>query len=65
MPADLAPPPPALVAPCAAPVALPDRDATQAEVERWWGADRAALGDCAARHALLADWAAGQIAARP
>jgi len=62
-PADLAPPPEALTAACAGPVALPHRDATQAEVERWWGRDRSALRACAERHALLADWAAGQLAA--
>lgn len=61
--ADLAPLPEALTAPCPAPLSLPARDATQAEVESWWGRDRSALRDCAARHTLLADWAAGQAAA--
>lgn len=64
-PADLAPPPAAVIAPCDAPLALPRRDATQAEVERWWGRDRSALRACRARHALLAAWAVGQAAARP
>ena len=64
-PADLAPPPEALTASCAVPLALPARDATQAEVERWWGRDRAELRACGERHALLADWAAGQVAAGP
>lgn len=64
-PGDIAAPPEALMAPCAAPLRLPQRDATQAEVERWWGHDRSALRDCAARHGLLIDWAEGQMAARP
>lgn len=62
-PADLAPPPEALMAPCAAPMALPLRDATQAEVERWWGRDRSALRACAARHGALVGWAEGQLSA--
>lgn len=61
--ADLAPPPAALLDPCTLPLALPDRDATQSEVERWWGHDRSALRECAGRQALLAHWAAGQLAA--
>ncbi|MGY6634064.1 MAG: Rz1-like lysis system protein LysC [Alkalilacustris sp.] len=64
-PADLAPPPPALLDPCALPTPLPHRDATQAEVEHWWGEDRSALRRCGARHALLVEWATGQLAARP
>ena len=48
---------------CAAPVSLPTRDLTQAEVERLWGADRAALRDCGERHAVLATWS-GEISAR-
>ena len=64
-PADLAPPAAVLMAPCAGPVALPHRDATQAEVEHWWGRDRSALRDCAARHGLLAEWAGGQLSATP
>ena len=39
-------PPPSLTAPCAAPVALPDRGLTQAEVETLWGRDRSALREC-------------------
>jgi hypothetical protein len=62
-PADLSPPPDALLASCAAPLSLPDRDATQAEVERWWGRDRSALRACAARHGGLVAWAEGQLAA--
>ena len=42
---------------CPAPVSLPAREAAQLEVERWWGADRARLVECASRHAALADWA--------
>jgi hypothetical protein len=33
---------------CAKPGELPDRDLTQAEVERYWGKDRAGLINCAA-----------------
>ena len=47
-------PPPVLQARCALPVVLPNRDATQAEVETWWGRDRTALRTCAARHDALA-----------
>ena len=57
-PVDVPPPPAEMVSRCAAPLSLPARDATQAEVERWWGRDRAALRDCADRHAALSDWAA-------
>ncbi len=63
-PAELAPPPAALLSPCERPASLPGRDATQAEVERWWGADRSALRACADRHQLLADWALGQAEVR-
>lgn len=48
------PPPPSLVEPCAAPVALPERDVTQGEVETWWGRDRSALRACGEKHAALA-----------
>jgi hypothetical protein len=57
VPVEVPPPPAALVVPCDLPLALPGRDATQAEVERWWGRDRAALRDCAERHGLLVRWA--------
>ena len=56
-------PPPSLVQECRAPVALPARDASQAEVERWWRADRAALAECREKHGGLAGWAA-RVAAR-
>jgi len=61
--ADMAGVPAKLTASCAAPVALPQRDIRQAEVELAWGRDRAALRDCASRHALLADFLEGQRAA--
>lgn len=48
-------PPPSLTAPCAAPVALPDRGLTQAEVETLWGRDRSALRECGAKLRGLAD----------
>ena len=50
-------PPPSLVQECEAPLRLPARDATQAEVERWWMTDRARLLDCGEKHAGLAVWA--------
>lgn len=46
VPGDVPLPPAALLVPCDLPVKLPGRDATQAEVERWWGSDRAALREC-------------------
>ena len=52
----LPPPPPSLIAPCAAPVRLPERDATQGEVETWWGRDRRALRECGEKHAALANY---------
>lgn len=63
VPADLPAPPASLAVPCALPVTLPDRDATQAEAEHWWGRDRSALRNCAARHDGLVAWAEGQRAA--
>jgi hypothetical protein len=57
VPVPLPPPPAALVAACDGPVALPGRDATQAEVVRWWAADRGRLVDCRGRHDALAAWA--------
>lgn len=38
--------PPKLKQACAKPGELPDRDLTQAEVESYWGKDRAALVNC-------------------
>ena len=43
------PPPPSLIAPCRAPVALPDRGLSQGEVETLWGRDRSALRECGAK----------------
>lgn len=60
---DITPPPDSLLPACGLPISLPHRELTQAEVEIWWGRDRSALRDCAARHELLAEWALGQIAA--
>jgi len=45
--------PPSLLAPCARPVLLPERDLTRAEVTRWWAQDRAALIDCGSKVAGL------------
>lgn len=50
------PPPEALAAPCPAPVALPDRALSQAEVTILWRGDRDNLTDCGARLGLLAQW---------
>ena len=55
--ARLEPPPPSLVQPCQAAVALPARDLMQAEVERFWRADRARLAECRDKHQGLVDWA--------
>ena len=41
------------------PVVLPARDATQAEVERWWRADRARLVACGGMLSVLQGWAEG------
>lgn len=49
-------PPETLTAPCTAPVDLPERAMPQAEVETFWGADRAALEECGQRLALLGRW---------
>lgn len=46
---DIPAPPAALVAPCARPVALPDRGMSQSEVEQFWRRDRIALADCGDR----------------
>lgn len=50
-------PPPSLTEPCQVPMTLPAREASQVEVERWWGADRARLVECVSRHDGLAEWA--------
>jgi len=47
-------PPPSLLVPCDKPVRLPVRALTQAEVETWWGRDRAALRRCGERQQSLA-----------
>jgi len=51
-------PPPSLMVPCVAPVKLPERALTQAEVETFWGQDRTALRRCGGRHGGLIDWIA-------
>jgi hypothetical protein len=38
---------------CAGVVRIPDRDLTEADVARLWGADRRALGACVRKHAAL------------
>lgn len=50
-------PPPSLIEPCDLAVAIPARDVTQDEVERWWRADRVRLARCAGKHQGLVDWA--------
>ena len=52
---DAEPPvPPSLLAPCAAPHALPERALSRAEVEVFWGRDRTALRRCGEQIAALA-----------
>jgi hypothetical protein len=46
--------PPSLKVPCADPVSLPDRGLNDAEIELWWGRDRAALRACGSMHSALA-----------
>ena len=53
---DLRPPDTALAEPCREARALGGEPMTQAEVERAWIADRAALRDCRARHGLAVEW---------
>lgn len=40
-----------LTRPCAAPASIPDRDLSEREVARLWGADRIGLADCRRRQA--------------
>ena len=47
-------PPPSLLLRCEAPLDLPSRDLSGAEVEIMWGRDRSALRTCASRHDALA-----------
>lgn len=54
--AERPPVPPSLLAPAAAPVALPDRALAQAEVEILWGRDRTALRQCGGQIDGLARW---------
>ena len=49
----LAAPPASLLVGCPDPVAIPRRDLTGAEVEVFWGRDRAALRACMDRHGAL------------
>jgi hypothetical protein len=44
-----------LVEPCARPANLPAGALTDRDVERFWSADRAALGACGDRHKALAE----------
>ncbi len=62
--ADIAAAPPSLMEPCAEPQTLPVRVLPQNEAEVFWGRDRGALRDCGDRHALLVEWAQGQVGAR-
>jgi len=50
------PPPASLVIPCNRAVRLPDRELTQAEVERFWIRDRQRLAECRSRHGGLVEW---------
>jgi hypothetical protein len=52
------PPEASLTAPCAAPVALPNRGLSDREVEVFWGRDRSALRACGGQLDGLAGWAA-------
>ena len=61
--ANLEMPPPSLVEPCQPALNLPARDITQAEVERFWRADRARLAACREKHQGMVDWSAGVVAA--
>lgn len=57
--ATIDPPPPSLVQPCRQAVALPEGAMAQADVERFWRADRARLAECREKHQGLSDWAEG------
>jgi len=50
---ELAPAPIELTRVCPAPVDLPDRGLSQADVERLWSRDRASLVTCRNRHGAL------------
>ena len=58
---DLRPPEAEVTQPCAGATALPDRALTQAEAERAWIRDRAALAECRGRHALAVAWIAETV----
>ena len=60
---DLRPPDAEVTQPCAAATALPHRELTQAEAERAWIRDRAALAECRGRHGLAVEWIEGVVAA--
>lgn len=60
---DVRAPDSALTAPCPGPAALPARALTQAEVERYWGRDRAGLAVCRDRHSGLVRFYATRDAA--
>lgn len=67
---EVAPPPPprltspdtALTAPCKRPVALPDREITQKDVETLWITDRQSLLNCRSRHVALVEFYKGRDA---
>lgn len=50
-------PSPSLTAPCAPPVALPERGLTDQEIEVLWGRDRSALRSCGSQLDGMAKWA--------
>lgn len=52
-------PPASLLVRCAAPVEIPARDLTGAEVEVMWGRDRSALRACGSQLEALAGWSEG------
>ena len=60
---DPRPPDTVLTEPCREARALGGEAMTQAEVERAWIADRAALRDCRARHWLAVEWIEGVVEA--
>lgn len=62
-PVEIPPPPAMAVEACRPPVSIPVREATQAEVEQWWGRDRTSLRECGARQRVLTAWSDGIVEA--